>query len=74
VRFGYRPVSEPLRTHNVSAFEGEAGGTLVTLTDEIELRGILGLVEPMLGRMVRRQYAANLGRLKTVLEAQAVLR
>jgi hypothetical protein len=46
VRFGYRPVSGPLRTHNVYTFEAESGGTLVTLTDEIELRGIFGLFEP----------------------------
>jgi uncharacterized membrane protein len=69
-RFGYRPVSGPLRTHNVYTFEPDAGGTLVTLTDEIELRGIFGLFEPLMGRMVRRQYEANLGRLKAILEAQ----
>jgi hypothetical protein len=69
-RFGYRPVSGPLRTHNVYVFEPDADGTLVTLTDEIELGGIFRLLEPMMGRMVRRQYAANLGRLKAVLEAQ----
>jgi uncharacterized membrane protein len=69
-RFGYRPVSGPLRTHNVYAFEPDAGGTVVTLTDEIELDGILGLFEPLLGAMVRRQYRANLGRLKAVMETQ----
>ena len=69
-RFGYRPVAGPLRTHNVYTFESEAGGTLVTLTDEIELSGIFGLFEPLMARMVRRQYEANLGRLKAILEAQ----
>lgn len=69
-RFGYRPVSGPLRTHNVYTFEPDADGTLVTLTDEIELGGILRLFEPLMGRMVRRQYTANLGRLKAILEAQ----
>ena len=49
VRFGYRPVSGPLRTHNVYTFESETGGTRVTLTDEIELRGIFGLFEPLMG-------------------------
>jgi hypothetical protein len=47
-----------------------AGGTQVTHTDEIELRDIFGLFEPLMGRVVRRGYEANLGRLKTVLEAQ----
>jgi hypothetical protein len=49
-RFAYKPVSGTLRTHNVYAFEPDAGGTVVTLTDEIELDGILGLFEPPPGR------------------------
>lgn len=69
-RFGYRPVSGPLRTHNVYTFEPDGDGTLVTLSDEIELAGVLRLLEPLMGRMVRRQYAANLARLKAILEAQ----
>lgn len=69
-RFGYRPISGPLRTHNVYTFGAEAGGTRVTLTDEIDLAGILGLFEPLLSRMVRRQYRANLGRLKAIMETQ----
>ena len=69
-RFAYRPVSGPLRTHNVYVFEREDGGTLVTLTDEIELSGIFGLFEPLMGLVVRRGYEANLGRLKAILEAQ----
>lgn len=69
-KFGYRPVSGPLRTHNVYTFESEAGGTLVTLTDDLELSGIFRLFEPLLAGMVRRQYQANSGRLKARLEAQ----
>lgn len=69
-RFAYRPVSGPLRTHNVYSFEPEAGGTLVTLTDEIALAGILGLLEPLMARMTQRQYEANLGRLRAILEAR----
>ena len=68
-RFAYRPVSGPLRTHNVYTFESKAGGTQITLTDEIELSGIFRLLEPVMARVVRRQYQANLSRLKTILEA-----
>jgi len=50
--------------------EVEAGGTLVSLTDDIELGGIFGLLEPLMARMVRRGYQANLGRLKAILETQ----
>jgi hypothetical protein len=42
----------------------------VTWTDDIELSGILGLLEPLMGRMVRRGYEADLGMLKAILEAQ----
>jgi hypothetical protein len=66
----YKPVSGTLQTNNIYAFEPNAGGTVVTLTDEIELDGILGLFEPLLGAMVRRQYRANLGRLKAIMETQ----
>ena len=69
-RFGYRPVAGPLRIPNVYTFESEAGGALVTLTYDIELSGIPAIFEPLMGRMVRRQYEANLGRLKAILEAQ----
>ena len=68
--FAYRPVSGPLRTHNIYTFEITAGGTQITLTDEIELTGIFGLLEPLMARMVRRQYQSNLAKLKTILEAQ----
>jgi hypothetical protein len=70
VRFGCRPVSGPLRTHNVYTFGAEPGGTLVTLPEEIELRGSFRFFEPLLARMVRRQYEANLGRLNSTMEAQ----
>ena len=49
----------------------EAGGTLGTLADEFELAGILGLFEPLMARMVSRQYQGNLGTLKVILEARA---
>ena len=51
-----------------AGLQSEAGGTLVTLTDEIELSGIFRLFESLLARMVRRQYGANFGRLKAILE------
>jgi uncharacterized protein YndB with AHSA1/START domain len=69
-RLAYRGASGPLRTHNVVTFESMADGTQVTWTDEVELRGIFGLLEPLMGRMVRRGYESDLGRLKAILEAQ----
>ena len=69
-RFEYRGAAGPLRTHNVVTFERVAGGTQVTWTDEIELGGLLGPLEPLVGRLVSRGYEADLGRLKAILEAQ----
>jgi hypothetical protein len=69
-RFAYRGAAGPIRTHNIVTFESVAGGTQVTWTDDIELGGILGVFEPLMGRMVRRGYEADLGRLKAILEAQ----
>jgi uncharacterized protein YndB with AHSA1/START domain len=71
-RFAYRGGAGPLRTHNIYTFESEDGGTRVTLTDGIELSGIFGLFEPLMGRVVRRGYQANLGRLKAIMETQVV--
>jgi hypothetical protein len=69
-RFEYRGAAGPLRTHNVVTFERVAGETEVTWTDEVELAGLLGPLEPLMGRLVRRGYEADLGRLKAILEAQ----
>lgn len=69
-RFAYRGASGPLRTHNIVTFESVAGGTQVTWTDDVQLGGRFGLFEPLMGRMVRRGYEADLGRLKAILEAQ----
>ena len=69
-RFAYRGAAGPLRTHNIVTFESVAGGTQVTWTDDVELRGILGLLEPLMGRTVRRGYEADLGRLKAIMETQ----
>jgi len=69
-RFAYRGAAGPLRTHNIVTFERVAGGTQVTWTDDVELGGIFGLLEPLMGRMVRRGYEADLARLKAILEAK----
>jgi uncharacterized protein YndB with AHSA1/START domain len=70
-RFAFKVASGPLTSHNSYAFESVAGGTKVTDTVEIELGGILGLADPLMGRMMRRRFDANLAVLKARLEAQA---
>ena len=70
VRFAYKGVAGPLTTFNTYTFETVAGGTKVTHADELELRGPLRLIEPLLGRMLRRQFEADLASLKVHLEAR----
>lgn len=72
VRFAYKGKGGPLSTFNTFTFESDAGGTKVTHTDEIEVRGILSLFEPLLGRLLRRQLEADLASLKVHLEAPGV--
>ena len=69
-RFAFRVASGPFTSHNSYAFERVADGTTVTDTVEIELGGVLGLADPLLGPMLRRQFEANLAALKDRVEAQ----
>jgi uncharacterized protein YndB with AHSA1/START domain len=69
-RFAYRGEAGPLSTINTYTFESDAYGTKVTHTDEVELRGMLRLIEPLLGRMLRRQFEADLASLKAHLEVR----
>ena len=50
---------------------GVAGGTTVTDSAESELSGPIRLIDPLVGRMMRRQFEANLAALKDRLESQA---
>jgi uncharacterized membrane protein len=70
IRFGYRPINGPLRTSNLYTFESQAGGTLVVLTDDIGLNGILKVFLPVMPAFVRSVYRKNLAGLKATLETQ----
>ena len=70
-RFGVRVMSGTVKGHAVFSFESVEGGTRVTETMEGETGGFFKVADPLVGRMAQRQYAANLGNLKDLLEAQA---
>ncbi|MDU0313120.1 SRPBCC family protein [Phycicoccus sp. M110.8] len=72
--FGYRPTRGPLRTNNLYTFESQQGGTLVVLTDEIRLKGVFRLFQPVMPAFVRSGYRKNLANLKATLEAEPVQR
>jgi len=69
-RFAFTGVLGPFKSHNDYTFASVAGGTMVTDAAEIELSGPLRLMDPLVGRMVHRQFEANLAALKHRLEAQ----
>lgn len=67
--FAFTGVTGPFTAHNRYTFESVGGGTRVTDTAESELKGPLRLIDPLLGRMMRRQFEVNLAALKDRLEA-----
>lgn len=68
--FAFTGVTGPFTAHNRYTFESVAGGTRVTDTAEAEASGPMRLLDPMMSRMMRRQFEANLAALKDRLEAQ----
>ena len=71
VRFAFTGVTGPFTAHNSYTFESVAGGTKVTDAAESELSGLFRLIDPLVGRMMRRQFEANLAAVKDRLETQA---
>jgi hypothetical protein len=51
-----RPIKGPLKTDNLYTFEAESGGTLVVLTDDIDLNGIFKVFLPVMPSLVRSGY------------------
>jgi uncharacterized protein YndB with AHSA1/START domain len=71
-RLGIRVSSGPVAGSTaVFSFESVEGGTKVTEAVEGETGGLWKVADPLLARMIERQYATNLGNLKDLLEAQA---
>ena len=52
------------------SFEPIEGGTRVTFDGTVRMRGLLKLIEPLVGTSFRKQSAAELRKLKEVLEGQ----
>jgi hypothetical protein len=65
-------VSGPLPLTFWRAFERVDGGTRVTIRYEVELRGFLKLVRPLVMRLGKQQLAGDFPKLKALLEARAV--
>jgi uncharacterized membrane protein len=69
-RFDLRIVSGPLPIDGKNEFVAVAGGTRIVLVAEGELGGPLRLAQPILARLLRRQFASDYARLKEALESR----
>jgi uncharacterized membrane protein len=66
-----KSTSGPVASKDAYTFESVAGGTKVTRVVEAEMAGFFKLAEPLVVRMMRRQFETNFAILKDLLEAQA---
>ena len=70
--FAAKSTSGPFPIENRTAFERVEGGTRVTFTTVAEPGGFFKLAEPLLVRMVKRQFEADFATLKELMEAHAL--
>lgn len=68
---GVQVTSGPIPVEDTFTFEAIEAGTRVTRVIEGEPGGFFRLGEPIVARMIRRQFENNLHNLKDLLEAQA---
>ena len=64
--------SGPFPVENRSTFERVDGGTRVNFTTTAEPGGFFKLTEPLLVRMIKRQFEADFANLKDLLETHSV--
>ena len=65
-----KPTSGPVSGDVEFHFESAAAGTAVSVSLEADTGGFFKLGEPIVNRMLQRQYDTNLATLKDLLEAQ----
>jgi len=70
-KLGWKSTSGPVPSEFEGTFESVAGGTKFNFILVGEVGGFFKIAEPLLRRMLRRQYETNAANLKDLLEAQA---
>ncbi len=70
-KFGFKSNSGPVQFEGVETFESVEGGTKFTFVAKGETGGLFKLAEPIVARMINRQWETNVANLKDLLEAQA---
>ncbi len=69
-RYAFKTISGPIKVRTAFTFDSIEGGTKVTESIDAEFGGFFGLADPLVARMLGRQFATNLGNLKDLLEAR----
>jgi uncharacterized membrane protein len=69
-KFAIKSTSGPVTSEDAYIFESVAGGTRVTRVVKAELGGFFRMAEPLVVRMMRRQFETNFATLKDLLEVQ----
>ena len=70
--FAQKTTSGPFPVENRITFERVDGGTRVNFTSVAEPGGFFKLAEPLLVRMIKRQFEADFANLKDLMEAHAL--
>lgn len=70
-KWSLRPTSGPVSGDIEFHFEPAAGGTKFSVDLDADAGGFFKLGEPLVNRMLQRQYETNGATLKDILEAQA---
>lgn len=70
-KFAIKSTSGPVQNEDTFTFRPVVGGTEVTRTTTGETAGFFRLAEPLVNRMLKRQFETNLANLKDLLESQA---
>lgn len=69
-KFAIKSTSGPVENEDKFTFESISGGTKVTRKTEGEMGGFFRMAEPLVVRMLNRQFENNFANLKDLLEAQ----
>ena len=70
-KFAIKSIAGPVESEDQFTFEPVGEGTKVTRVTEGELSGFFRMAEPLVVRMLNRQFETNFSNLKDLLEAQA---
>lgn len=64
----FRVIEGPIPAEVTETFTSVSGGTELTVKVAVRPRGLLRLLQPLLGRMIDKNWQGNLVRLKKLLE------